>query len=571
MKKIKSFVLLLLVVHIFSSANGQYIWNYQAVYPFDNWNNPTKNYTFTKELNNNGYFLTAVSDINYIPVTALAALKLDNNFNIQWTRSYMYGNCTSNSSITTYDVTATSDGGYIACGVLATCNNYKAAFIVKFSSTAVPQWIMSYPNISVLNSIVEQRGSVSTPVYIACGKQDVTTTSSQGVILKINATGVPVWQRNTSTAGINDKIIFNQIIQASNTALPVNYFAVVGNSNITNTTNIPEEDVILALVDTNGNVTYCYTYGNNSTSTTRNRENGYSITVSENRRFVISGSAGQYNALTTIYEDVLLLEVDPVSGSLTWASRYDALGNNIVEEPGRAVKVSQGFIYVSGYQKGSILNPNQSYDAFLIKTDISGNPIELRIFGDTADDLFYKLEPNIAGDGMVAVGFSNSYNSLLNPAPFIVESYPTIKENCHDKILALKMVKMALKSLKVSLIKPETKYITEKLVEVKNPVSQFVVCKKVASVVTPQLSKDNLTPTNESEIKVYPNPATNSIRLNGLKSTAKYSIVNAVGAQVKSGSVANESSIELTDIEDGIYFIILNDNPQKALKFIKGK
>ena len=73
-------------------------------------------------------------------------------------------------------------------------------------------------------------------------------------------------------------------------------------------------------------------------------------------------------------------------------------------------------------------------------------------------------------------------------------------------------------------------------------------------LLPPNLGVNENTTEN---IAVYPNPAINTVQFNG-NDTYEYSIMNALGQVVSSGTTANQS-ISVSDLETGMYTIVLNN------------
>ena len=72
---------------------------------------------------------------------------------------------------------------------------------------------------------------------------------------------------------------------------------------------------------------------------------------------------------------------------------------------------------------------------------------------------------------------------------------------------------------------------------------------------------------NINDIKLYPNPATNFIKINGLTKAHQYTIYTILGTKVSTGSIVNNEDIETANLAKGLYFLIFNNGA--ALKFIK--
>lgn len=71
----------------------------------------------------------------------------------------------------------------------------------------------------------------------------------------------------------------------------------------------------------------------------------------------------------------------------------------------------------------------------------------------------------------------------------------------------------------------------------------------------------------EREIKVYPNPAKNFIRIeNNLNENKGYRIFNSMGDLIKSGKLDKDNLINIEYLNQGVYFIYMGE---KSYKFIK--
>ncbi|MEJ6801376.1 MAG: choice-of-anchor B family protein [Crocinitomicaceae bacterium] len=65
---------------------------------------------------------------------------------------------------------------------------------------------------------------------------------------------------------------------------------------------------------------------------------------------------------------------------------------------------------------------------------------------------------------------------------------------------------------------------------------------------------------------IYPNPAANEFNIDGLTKDAQYEIVTINGRKVLSGSISpTENKIDVTVLQDGVYFIRLEDQMQKIV------
>ncbi|WP_430410534.1 T9SS type A sorting domain-containing protein [Kordia sp.] len=72
--------------------------------------------------------------------------------------------------------------------------------------------------------------------------------------------------------------------------------------------------------------------------------------------------------------------------------------------------------------------------------------------------------------------------------------------------------------------------------------------------------------TNEIELYVYPNPATNSIQFTSLKQEENYTIFDISGRKIRAGIVSENKAINIQQLRKGIYFVQLK---KQVLQFIK--
>lgn len=73
---------------------------------------------------------------------------------------------------------------------------------------------------------------------------------------------------------------------------------------------------------------------------------------------------------------------------------------------------------------------------------------------------------------------------------------------------------------------------------------------------------------NLTNIKLYPNPAQNTIQISNLKASQNYKIYNLLGQSVKQGLIDNNQAIDISNLIKGLYLLKLKNNT-KPLRFIK--
>lgn len=74
------------------------------------------------------------------------------------------------------------------------------------------------------------------------------------------------------------------------------------------------------------------------------------------------------------------------------------------------------------------------------------------------------------------------------------------------------------------------------------------------------------------EFTVYPNPATNMLTINGdLSENAMATILDQSGRIIRSSAVSNGTTIDISSLENGVYFVRINDNGMTTTKSIVKK
>jgi len=556
---------------------GQFVTDFQAVYPFNNGVHSTKNYTFTKD--NNlisskvpGYMLMANSAVSNSAI-ALSALKLNPDFTISYTRSYLPSTIENVTNLVANDVISTSDGFYIACGKVSYYEK-AYAFIAAFDMKLNPVWYTEYPGVTTLNAIIDASGGgVKEIKYIACGSYG--TSYPSGVIMGINPIGNPVWMNTTKAISKSDKFVYNDLIAVSLINIDMKWqCAIVGNAI---TYPGADKNVLLTLVDIKGNLNYSYLYGLPNNTSICYDEEGYGLTMSPKNDIVITGRTKCYYVqLPAIrWDDALLFAVD-IKGNIHWSLRYDIPKNNATGEYAQKVLAGKENLYISGYYQSYVFNEKGSYDAFAFETYLDGTPTQVRVYGDQGEDLFYAQEINHASNGLISVGFSSSFypsSTKFSYAPYVVESYAKIKELCHSQIFKLPYEKVDLKINKIDCFLTETKCLKKKLYEIKNPAIEYVVCPKkpwISDTIISVKSAEDIVIDVEQNMKIYPNPVrTNHLTIEGAEINSQFKIYSIMGNLVKEGTL-NEVNIDITDLLNGIYFIHINDIKKSvSIKFIK--
>jgi choice-of-anchor B domain-containing protein len=73
----------------------------------------------------------------------------------------------------------------------------------------------------------------------------------------------------------------------------------------------------------------------------------------------------------------------------------------------------------------------------------------------------------------------------------------------------------------------------------------------------------------EVNLRVYPNPVDNQLRVEGLESVERFSVFSPSGSEVLSGVISStEQSIDVSNLNQGVYFLMISS---EVIKFVKTK
>jgi len=196
--------------------------------------------------------------------------------------------------------------------------------------------------------------------YITTG-----VTSSYGAgsydawVIKVNSSGEKVWTKTIGGSGDDGSHSINRTTNG-------NY--IIGG--YTGSKGMGNEDMYLIKIDDNGNVIWDKTYGGFGTDVGRE-----AIETSDGGYALI----GYSNSSPAQYFDVLLIRTDS-DGNELWRKRY---GGGAFDNGYSLKQTADGGFIILGktYSYG-----NGDSDAFLVKTDASGNQLWYKTFGGTDEE-----------------------------------------------------------------------------------------------------------------------------------------------------------------------------------------
>ncbi len=155
-----------------------------------------------------------------------------------------------------------------------------------------------------------------------------------------------------------------------------------------------DKDILLVKTDANGNVQWAKTYGGT------NEDWAYSVQQTSDGGYIVAGWAASFGAGSF---DFLLIKTNS-SGNVQWARTYGGTNSDYAYS---VQQTSDGGYIVAGYTSSFGAG---SFDLLLIKTNSSGNVQWARTYGGTNSDHAYSVQQTSDG-GYIVAGWTASFGA----------------------------------------------------------------------------------------------------------------------------------------------------------------
>ncbi|OGW53609.1 MAG: hypothetical protein A2Y81_06685, partial [Nitrospirae bacterium RBG_13_43_8] len=321
-----------------------------------------------------GYIVAGSTDSFGAGSSDAWVLKLDDNGNVQWQKTYGGPGYDYVNSIE-----QTLDGGYI---VTVFTDSFGAgssdAWVLKLDDNGNVQWQKTYggAGYDYANSIQQTLDGG----YIVAGSsksfENACIWEFRDLwILKLDGNGNVQWQKSYGfTCGKNDAYSVQQTSDGG--------FIVAGETYYSDT------NVLVLKLDGNGNVQWQKSYGSTS------HEHAYSIQQTLDGGYIVVGSTNSFGAAGS---DAWVLKLDG-SGNVQWQKTYggplDEYANSIQQT------LDGGYIMTGNTNSFGAGNS----DTWVLKLDGSGNMQWQKTYGGSNLDSAYSIQQTLDGGFIVAGG-----------------------------------------------------------------------------------------------------------------------------------------------------------------------
>jgi hypothetical protein len=336
----------------------------------------------------NGYYVEQTSDGGFI-ITGLSysygagqddayLLKTDSVGSLVWTKTIGGSNFE-----TGWVVRQTSDLGFIIIGSTSSFGSGNDdIFFVKTDLNGDTLWTKTFGGTFMDRGASAQQTLDSG--YIITG-----TTGSFGAggydvcLIKTDASGNLSWTKTFGSINVEWGVFIQQTTDGG--------YIIVGDEN---GFGAGDYDIFLIKTDSAGNLMWTKTFGG------INLENSAGVQQTADGGFIIVGETKSFGAGL---KDVYLIKTDSVGDSL-WTKVYGGAADDF----GQSVRQTSDSGYIVSGITGSF--GFGLYDAYLIKTNSTGDTLWTKTFGGPNVDLSYSVQQTLDG-GYIVAGNTGSFGA----------------------------------------------------------------------------------------------------------------------------------------------------------------
>jgi hypothetical protein len=464
-------------------------------------------YAYSMEKTFDGGFIVAGLTNSYGGSFGFYLLKTDSLGDTLWVKGYASGGI-----IYGYSIQQTVDTGFIAAG-----NNG----ILKTDKQGNISWGLNYSGVTFYS--VQQ---TSDGGYILSGSIG-STSSSNGIdvyLLRLNSTGTKLWSRKIGGAMDEVSTCIRQTSDGGYVSL-----------GYTNSFGAGTNDLYLLRMNSLGDTLWTRTYGN--TGTDGNSSNRQNLEITGDSGFII----GSYTNSFSTNADAYLIKTK-ANGDTLWTKTYGGVGSEVIYNV-RQTK-DGGYIftgYTTSFGAGNT-------DVYLVRTNSGGDTLWTRTFGGSLAELGQSvIETN--DKGFMVAGYSSSFGNGNNDV-YIFKTDSAGNSNCNQYNT---QTKVNSNPTMVGSTATGKIFITLNITSL-NPT--FKRGGTIVDVCT--LSGVQQFDSENYSVNAFPNPNSGVFTVSFDKKQfekIKLSIASVLGETIYSATIENNTTIDLSGLSSGVYFL----------------
>jgi len=450
---------------------------------------------------------------------------------IQWTKTY--GG--PGEEVDCY-VHQTYDGGFIITARTTSFNVLSAdVYLIKTDGTGTLQWTKTVGGSAwdEGHSMVETQdsGFVHSGITLSFGAGD-----HDFYAIRSDKNGNTIWTKSFGGTGVDNGHLVISALDGG--------FLMLGE---TNSFGAGGWDYYLVKMDANGNYQWSKTYGGTGD------DNGWDIKATTDSCYVLAGYTTSFGAGN---EDVYVIKINR-NGDVLWSRTYGNTSNDI----GLAIKQTEDGGFVITGETTPV--GSDSADVYLVKTDQYGLPEWSSTFGGLGDDGSQSVEQT-ADKGYFISGYTNSFGA--GDWDFYLIKTDSLGHTAYCNPPSPVVLVSNATSATITgnpLTQTSSGGVTGTPVSAASSGGTGTFCNMFTGIESAN---------NESEITIYPNPATNTIALTNPSDIVTIEIYNQLGQVIQKQKVqqTTNESIDITNLTAGVYQIRFNSKQSASNKrFVK--
>ena len=301
------------------------------------------------------------------------------SFSSGWSKVYGW----AGDDVPDGNIIQTSDSGYLISGRTTSfgAGSYDA-WLVKTDAFGNVEWNKTYGG--PLDDRVQDMCKTSDGGFVlGCLTNSFGAGSADFWLIKVNTTGNVQWNKTYGGVGSETPITIMQTTDGG--------YAMVGN---TNSSGAGGTDFWLVKTNASGDMQWNKTFGGTS------NENGYCVVQAGDGGYAVLGFGNSFGAGGN---DAWLVKTDP-AGNMVWNKTY---GGASGDQAYTIVQTTDGGYAVTGLTTSFGAS---GYDAWLFKTDATGNLQWNKIYGGPANDYGLHLLQSVDG-GYLIGGPTSSFGA----------------------------------------------------------------------------------------------------------------------------------------------------------------
>jgi hypothetical protein len=448
-------------------------------------------------------------------------IKIKSNGDTLWTRTFS----DTTGSFSAYSIIETKDHGFV---ISALTSGFGAGgndvFLIRTDSVGNLIWSKTFGGTGVDfgTSVFE----TTDGKFILTGYTQLGTGLNDIYLVKTDSAGDLIWSKTFGTS-VNENA--RAVLQ------DLNGDYVIG--------GYTSGDPFILKTDTSGNLIWAKTYTGSGTDFV------YSLNLTADSGYIMSGQTTNPGA----GQDELFMAKADINGNIEWAKAYG--GSNTDDGQTSASQTNDGGYVLCGSSKS--FSGGVTYDAYLIKTDSTGNLLWSKTFGAVGyDDHAYSVIQAF-DKGFVLAGSSSGFSGGSYDV-YLIKTDSAGYSGCNENVPATIVTPFTLTDASIHLTVTNPATITTTPITISGGGgSEITLCSSLINRL-PHINGF------VNDFKIFPNPSQGLMHISfnlsqseniSLKIFSPDGKLILTPLQKTFASGENDYYLDITGIDNGLYFI----------------